>query len=416
MADTATHGVTTAATKMMAAGVMENATVAAVVERFEHAGFELYLVGGSVRDLLAGEMPADLDFTTNATVDEFESLLEGLGTVFESGRRYGTLAVSFGKGPDDKVEITTYRAEQYDPDSRKPQVTFGEDLQADLSRRDFTVNAMALDLSSGTLVDPFNGRQDLRDGVLRTPGDADQTMIDDPLRMVRAVRFAALREWVLDESLVFAIRRHRERLSIVARERVTSEMVKVLSAGSDVTNRALRVATDVGVADTVFGKLAKSHKQAQGSGLVECVASLLAGASADEVEACGRALVLPTSTTRSVVELLQAAESLQKVRGAADARRVARRFASQTLMQCVVAGGDTTEAGLRRVEAVEAAEPQLREPLPVNGHDVQTFGFKGPEIGSALRKLEEVRTHTSTMSREAALRALERLREETTRL
>ena len=162
--------------------------------RFAAAGRTLYLVGGSVRDALlpgpAGAVtPHDLDLTTDALPAETERLVQGWADdIWTQGERFGTIGLRKGT---QVYEITTHRAEVYVPDSRKPEVTFGDDLAVDLSRRDFTINALALRLPDMELFDPFGGLADLAAGRLRTPLDPEISFGDDPLRMLRAARFAA---------------------------------------------------------------------------------------------------------------------------------------------------------------------------------------------------------------------------------
>ena len=167
-----------------------------IADRFQAAGKRLYLVGGPVRDVFAGRpgggepgQEADIDLTTNATPDEVEALVADLAQAFwNQGKRFGTIGLMRA---GRRFEITTHRAEAYVPDSRKPEVRFGDDIETDLSRRDFTINAMALSLPGLVLVDPFDGITDLLAHRLRTPLDPEVSFSDDPLRMSRATRFIA---------------------------------------------------------------------------------------------------------------------------------------------------------------------------------------------------------------------------------
>ena len=199
-------------------------------QRFADLGHSLHLVGGIVRDRLLGEPltdSVDIDMATGATPDQTVEALEGWAdAIWGLGEEYGTIAAR-KDGRD--VEITTYRAEKYDPSSRKPSVQFGDSLRDDLARRDFTFNAMAYDLGSGAVVDPFNGLDDLASGRLRTPLDPEATFNDDPLRMLRAARFSARFGLQPDEQLVAAMEALKDRLEIVAVERIEQEMDKLLS-------------------------------------------------------------------------------------------------------------------------------------------------------------------------------------------
>ncbi len=205
---------------------------AGLAERFSAAGHTLYLVGGSVRDAIVATTDAtpadgsDLDFTTDARPTEIESLLTGWAdAVWAQGRRFGTI----GARREGRVyEITTHRAEAYQPDSRKPSVAFGDRVEDDLARRDFTINAMALRLPDLELVDPFGGLADLSSGRLRTPLDPEESFRDDPLRMLRAARFASKLGLEPDPALVEAIRTGHGRLEIVSAERVRDELDKIV--------------------------------------------------------------------------------------------------------------------------------------------------------------------------------------------
>ena len=225
--------------------------------RFAAAGHELALVGGPVRDAFLGRPSADLDFTTSASPDETEALLAGWGDAhWDIGKRFGTLgARRFGRhgAPDVVVEITTYRTDAYDPTSRKPEVVYGHTLAGDLSRRDFTVNAMAVRMPSLEFVDPFDGLADLARRVLRTPVAATQSFDDDPLRMLRAARFAAQLGFEVEPGTFAAIVALKDRIAIVSAERVRDELSKLLLA--DRPRPGLQVLVDSGLADLVVPEL-----------------------------------------------------------------------------------------------------------------------------------------------------------------
>lgn len=195
-------------------------------ELFNRAGFELSLVGGPVRDLFLGETSVDLDFTTNATPDQTLEVVKGWAdATWEIGKEYGTIGIRKG---NEMVEITTYRAEKYDSDSRKPVVAFGTDLVDDLFRRDFTINSMALRLPSLELVDPFGGQRDLEAGIIRTPGTPQASFSDDPLRMMRAARFASRLDIDVAPEVFEAMTDMAERITIISAERVRDELVKLI--------------------------------------------------------------------------------------------------------------------------------------------------------------------------------------------
>ncbi len=199
-----------------------------LAERFGASGYSLYLVGGIVRDLVLGRMRegADLDLTTDAHPPEVRALLEGWAdTLWSQGEAFGTIGARKG---DTIFEITTHRAEAYREDSRKPHVVFATDVAEDLSRRDFTVNAMALRLPDIELIDPFDGVADLGAGVLRTPLAPEVSFSDDPLRMLRAARFIAGYGLKPDDDLVASVRALGDRLGIVSAERIRDELSKLL--------------------------------------------------------------------------------------------------------------------------------------------------------------------------------------------
>ncbi|WP_374694103.1 CCA tRNA nucleotidyltransferase [Cellulomonas fimi] len=229
-------------------------------ELFRAAGHELALVGGPVRDAFLGRLSADLDFTTSATPDETEAILARWGDAhWDIGREFGTIGARRmpggrrGSTRDVVVEVTTYRTDAYDPASRKPEVAFGDSLEGDLSRRDFTVNAMAVRLPDLTFVDPFDGLADLARGVLRTPVDPRQSFDDDPLRMMRAARFAAQLGFEVDPAARAAITDMAERIAIVSAERVRDELSKLLLSAQP--RAGLEVLVETGLAQHVLPEL-----------------------------------------------------------------------------------------------------------------------------------------------------------------
>ncbi|HEV2888852.1 MAG TPA: CCA tRNA nucleotidyltransferase [Frankiaceae bacterium] len=218
--------------------------------RFAEAGHRLYLVGGSVRDALLGRLGDDLDFATDALPEQVLALVDEWGTTWETGRAFGTIGVA--RGPV-RCEITTFRGESYDPASRKPDVVYGDSLDEDLRRRDFTVNAMAVALPDHEFVDPFDGLADLARGVLRTPGTPEESFTDDPLRMMRAARFAAQLGFAPDPGVVAAMAAMADRIQIVSAERVQVELSKTLLGKEPV--RGLTLLVDTGLCEHVLPEL-----------------------------------------------------------------------------------------------------------------------------------------------------------------
>lgn len=218
----------------------------ALAERFAAAGWKLYLVGGVVRDALLDRLdgPAEFDFTTDAPPDDIEALLVGWAdAIWTQGKRFGTIGARRG---ERDVEITTHRADAYQPGSRKPDVVFAGEIEADLSRRDFTVNAMALSLPDVRLIDPFDGAADLATGRLRTPLSPDDSFRDDPLRMMRAARFIAGYGLKPEPALVDAVVRLRSRLEIVSAERIRDELNKLITV--ERAGQGLRFLVSTGLA------------------------------------------------------------------------------------------------------------------------------------------------------------------------
>ncbi len=234
---------------------------APLAERFSAAGWKLYLVGGSVRDAILGRLRTkDLDFTTDARPDDIEAVVRGWAdAVWDQGRRFGTIGAKKG---DVIYEITTHRGEAYSPDSRKPEVRFADAVEADLSRRDFTVNAMALRVlpapgrsgrPGAELIDPFGGLADLAASCLRTPLPPAESFTDDPLRMLRAARFISGYGLVPDDDLVAAVKSLRGRLEIVSAERIRDELDKLLVVDSP--SAGLWFLVDTGLAEEFLPEL-----------------------------------------------------------------------------------------------------------------------------------------------------------------
>lgn len=222
-------------------------------ERFTGAGHEIALVGGPVRDALLGRVGAtgDLDFTTDARPEVIIELLTPLASaVWDVGIRFGTVGARIS---GRECEITTYRTEQYDRDSRKPVVDFGDTLEGDLGRRDFTINAFALRLPQMQLVDLFAGASDLDNYLLRTPGRAQDSFDDDPLRIMRAARFVAQLGFRVSDDVLQAMREQAERITIVSAERVREEFMKTLMAPDP--RSGLELLVDTGVADWILPEL-----------------------------------------------------------------------------------------------------------------------------------------------------------------
>jgi poly(A) polymerase len=220
-------------------------------ELFAKAGHELALVGGPVRDAFLGRPPGDLDLTTDAVPEKVLAITrKWADRTWAVGIEFGTVGLRKG---EVVFEITTYRSEQYGPRSRKPDVRYGTSLEADLARRDFTINAMAARLPSYELIDPFGGLAALRERVIRTPGRPEDSFSDDPLRILRAARFAARLGFTVADDVLAAMSAQAPRLSIVSAERITDELTKLMLAADPAYGLGLLVGT--GVADQVLPEI-----------------------------------------------------------------------------------------------------------------------------------------------------------------
>ena len=245
-----------AAGELAIRSLIERAPLASsLAEAFKKEGFRLALVGGPVRDAILGRLGNDLDFTTDAHPHQTKKILKSWAdNVWDTGILFGTVA---GKRGDTTVEVTTYRTEKYEENSRNPDVEFGETIEGDLSRRDFTVNSMALELTGAKpeFIDPFDGLGDLAKRILRTPSSATQSFSDDPLRMMRAARFASQLGFDLDSEVTEAMTSMASRISIISAERVRDEFVKLLM--SDRPRIGITILVDTGLADLVVPEIPK---------------------------------------------------------------------------------------------------------------------------------------------------------------
>jgi poly(A) polymerase len=232
--------------------------VAEIGRLFARHGYELALVGGPVRDVLLGQQPGDLDLTTNATPDQVLAIASGWADrTWEVGIAFGTVGLRKGNAV---FEITTYRSEQYERTSRRPDVRYGTSLEEDLGRRDFTVNAMAARLPGYEFTDPFGGFEALGEKVLRTPGPPERSFGDDPLRILRAARFAAKLGFTVADDVRAAMTDQAKRLEIVSTERITSELTKLMLTPDPALG--IDVLVQTGVADEVLPEVSRLRMEA----------------------------------------------------------------------------------------------------------------------------------------------------------
>ncbi|MER7051099.1 MULTISPECIES: CCA tRNA nucleotidyltransferase [unclassified Streptomyces] len=230
-----------------------------LARRFQEAGFSLALVGGSVRDALLGRLGNDLDFTTDARPQDVLKIMRPWAdAVWEVGIAFGTVGAQKEARVGDadrswQIEVTTYRSEAYDRTSRKPEVSYGDSIEEDLVRRDFTVNAMAVALPEKKFIDPYGGLDDLAARVLRTPGTPEESFSDDPLRMMRAARFAAQLDFEVAPEVVAAMKDMAERIDIVSAERVRDELNKLILSSHP--RKGLSLLVETGIAERVLPEL-----------------------------------------------------------------------------------------------------------------------------------------------------------------
>ena len=403
-----------------------------VVDAFVAGGFELFVVGGLVRDL-AGRRPVelvDIDLATDAEPDRVRSLLRGrVDSLWRQGERFGTIGVAVGTR---KVEITTYRAEVYHPDSRKPAVRFSQDLGTDLSRRDFTINAMAATLPDLQLVDPFDGMGDLRAGILRTPLDPAISFDDDPLRMLRGARFVATLNLVPVGGLVDAMAQRRDRLEIVSAERIGDEVLKLLSVSTP--GRGLGLLDRAGLLEAVvpeYAGIAEGHRVVD-TAMVDAVgpdplwrlAAIYAFLDPGAVGRAGDRLRMPRTDRRRLRAITDAivigadmdavdlprSRQLAAMVGAERGHLAGVLRARANAIETFATDGES--ARLRRaavsVDAgwTDLADEDLFDLGPgLSGEQVmQELGLEpGPEVGRALGWLERLRFREGAQS-EAQLR------------
>ncbi|MDG1188691.1 MAG: CCA tRNA nucleotidyltransferase [Ilumatobacter sp.] len=359
-----------------------------VIAVFTDACQPLFAVGGCVRDALVGVQPKDFDFTTPASVDQIRELLEPLGTIVDTGAEFGTIAVVID---GEAFEVTTHRKESYCFDSRKPTVEIvGVSLKEDLARRDLTFNAIALDTCSGELVDPFEGVADLRDRICRTPGDPEVCFDEDPLRIIRVVRFAARFGASIAPETAAAMHAKRSRLfdGTVSVERVESELDKMF-VSEDVTSAALKLIVEFDLSDSVFGVGIDVEALLAGSTLVgrmEVRAAAVRQLPVSDRKAFLEGRKLSKQTVAVAVEAAAIADQLSA--GplsdvvALKICRAAKHAASPAVGFCLVGCG----AGFEEFMRVFATE--ITQKLPISGTDLTDRGLSGRDVGKALKAVE----------------------------
>ncbi len=408
----------------MGAGMIESseldalrALIGPTADRLGADGHHLYFVGGIVRDLLlGGDDFSDVDLTTDARPKAIKAALkESAEALWTQGERFGTIGASIA---DHSFEITTHRAEVYDEASRKPVVSFGDDLETDLSRRDFTINAMAIDVSSGALIDPHGGRADLADRRLATPLDPEVAFSDDPLRMLRAARFIPRFDLTAAHELVATATALADRLAIVSGERVHDELGKLLALPAPAAGLAFLAETGLleqmglgaasGSLDAVAALPTASARRA---GLLVCM-------SDEDVTSFLQALRFSNADRKATTRTLQGARELAAALAprALDLRTVAASAGNAALDDVVslLPMFGVPEAQSLKVAKL-LAELRTHEDLddrnpPLEGNEImELLGVPaGPVIGEAMAELERLRLQRGPLSAAAARTELHR--------
>lgn len=400
------------------------AAVRPIAGSFREAGHTLYLVGGVVRDLSQGAdgTVVDLDLTTDAPPETIRRLLVPLAQeLWTQGERFGTIgAVVDGWA----CEITTHRGESYSTDSRKPEVVFGTDLTTDLSRRDFTINAMAIDTSNGELIDPFRGAEDLENRLLRTPLDPSISFTDDPLRILRAARFIPRFALAVDPALREAAVAHRDRLSIVSRERVHDEFERLLSG------RAPEAGFEFLIEVGLLAKIAPDIDPMKASTIGRSVARATAPVARRAVFAAQlpdagdwlHHLRYSTADRQATLRLVAGIELIADVARSEDEDgmrlvedRSVRQLAATVgftdlplVFDAAGALGHDLEVWMRRVDHLGKHEDlsNLRSPLG-GGAVVEALGIEpGPLVGEAVQMLTQARLDRGPLEDDEALQLL----------
>lgn len=381
-------------------------------------GTGCFLVGGSVRDLAAGRSPKDLDITSALTPAQFRErvvVLDESGaamSVFDVGETHGTTGLAFVRPDGQRIDIehTTHRAEHYEPGSRSPITTFGTDLRADLDRRDFTMNAVAINIVSGEVVDPHCGLADLKRGVLRTPLDPHTTFSEDPLRISRLIRFASTRGLVIDPDVGVAATSMSGRLGIVSAERKRDELCKVIAAGKQPLRSALDISQQLGVRADVFCGLGDLAEPDDFDRLPKCSPDdLLAALAYRSSDAAGslRSLKFTNHQSQTAMAAVAGVGHLDTMHH--ERRLVLRRLgapAMESANRISLGGGRSVDRYGEMVTFLRSNDGFDTRPLPVDGRDAMTCGLSGKTIGAALKQVEKAMCSSPNITRDECLRIL----------
>ena len=387
--------------------------VGSLSELYKAAGFSFFLVGGVVRDLFLGTRSGDIDITTDALPEQTTLLLnDWADTVWDQGARFGTIGARRG---GVVVEVTTHRSEQYEEASRKPRVKFSKTIEDDLARRDFTINSIAIELPSWQITDPFNGREHLNQGLLRTPLSPEIAFSEDPLRMLRAARFISRYQLAPDREVEEAIIEIAPRLAIVSKERINDEMTKFLLV--DKPGAGISFLQRTGLLAQIFSISVDFQAiQPHALDLISCDLGMRWAAllwpiteEVGQTRAVLNQLKVPKTVISQVVGILTATQLLAD---AIDVQPSAiRRLLHQTRPNTVQAAAlleaygqapsDELFVAIRQLEAEEGEEGFL---VPLDGFEVaELIEQQGPAVGVMLRRLMEYRLDFGPVSKQEAI-------------
>lgn len=355
-----------------------------ILSRLEGAGFEAFIVGGCVRDSLLGRAPGDWDVCTSARPDQIKACFSDCRTV-DTGISHGTVTVvRYG----EPVEVTTYRIDGTYSDGRRPDsVEFTGSLEEDLARRDFTVNAMACDMR-GRLVDPYGGRADLKAGILRCVGEPERRFDEDALRVIRALRFAAVLGFELAEQTDVSVSRNAARVRLVSPERIGVEFSKLL-LGSGAGRILARYGGEL--TEAIGLKLAAPERSAAIDALPFQLPVRLAFVLEDVTADGLRKLRYDNATIRKTLAV-RAAATVPLAEDRAGLKKLLRRYGAETVANALaikrLEGVDTAAAQRDLREIVDGGECYSLEGLAVGGRDLLDAGFTaGPQVGIVLEEL-----------------------------
>lgn len=386
--------------------LVDDRGVRMIARIFAENGTPIYLVGGAIRDRLLGRDAKDMDLCCGLPPGRIRELLDPLGSVYDQGEQFGTIGVMIdGAGA---YEVTSFRGESYTAGSRNPSVSFDADLEEDLARRDFTINAMAWDPMSGHVLDPLGGADDLRAGILRAPGDPDRRFSDDPLRCARLLRFVTTYDFEPETRTAAAARRCGEGLASVSLERRRTEVVRMLASDTpNAFHRMLRWSESLGTDRHLFGRLdvdAARHMFDGDPGTDARLAALCwVTRSADP----GSELHSMTYTKTETRDAVRAASVADLIAGSGDLETSRRIVRSNSDHMISVARSVLAAAGKQdlMVPMSDTERARWRAPLPIDGSDLTRIGMSGPAVGASLRAVEAGFLRGTVTDRESALRA-----------